>query len=126
MRARAVQYGEDFQYDRISFFGLPAICTLKIFTERGDLIWEKYHDDGSGDEIWNSQTRSGQIVVSGIYILYVEVTEDTYAQEDIIATHDIVQDNGEIMFHEGELMYQKGELVFHDGESIYRKFVVIR
>ena len=75
MRARAVQFGEDFQYDRIVFYGLPAVCTLKIFTERGDLIWEKYHDDGSGDEIWNSQTSSGQIVVSGIYILYVETPD---------------------------------------------------
>jgi hypothetical protein len=75
MRARAVQYGEDFQYDRISFFGLPPICTLKIFTERGDLIWEKYHDTSTGDEIWNSQTTYGQIIVSGIYILYVETPD---------------------------------------------------
>jgi hypothetical protein len=75
MRARAVQFGEDFQYDRIAFYGLPPVCTVKIFTERGDLIWERYHDDGSGDEIWDSQTRSGQIIVSGIYILYVETPD---------------------------------------------------
>jgi len=41
-------------------------------TERGDLIWEKVHDDGSGDELWDSLTSSGQIVVSGIYIAYFE------------------------------------------------------
>jgi len=75
IRARSLQYGEDFQYDRINFFGLPEVCTVKVFTERGDLIWEKYHDDGSGDEIWNSLTSSGQIVVSGIYILYVETPD---------------------------------------------------
>ena len=61
--------------DRIAFYGLPPVCTVKIFTERGDMIYEKYHDDGSGDEIWDSLTSSGQIVVSGIYILYVETPD---------------------------------------------------
>jgi len=72
IRARALQFGDDFQYDRIAFYGLPPVCDVKVFTERGDLIWEKYHDDGSGDELWDSLTSSGQIIVSGIYILYVE------------------------------------------------------
>jgi hypothetical protein len=72
IRGRFLQYGDQSQYDRIAFLGLPAVATLKIFTERGDLIWEKEHTSGSGDELWNSTTSSGQIIVSGIYILYVE------------------------------------------------------
>jgi len=68
----ASQFGEDFQYDRIAFYGLPPVCKLKIFTERGDLIWEKDHTRGTGDELWDSTTSSGQIITSGIYILYVE------------------------------------------------------
>jgi len=75
IRARSVQFGEDFQYDRIAFYGLPPECTIKIFTERGDVIWEKKHDDGSGDELWDSLTASGQIIVSGIYIAYFETPE---------------------------------------------------
>ncbi|HPG41497.1 MAG TPA: hypothetical protein PLP19_19345 [bacterium] len=72
LRARAVQFGDDFQYDRIAFYGLPPECNIKIFTERGDLIWEREHNDGSGDELWDSLTSSGQIIVSGIYIAYFE------------------------------------------------------
>jgi len=126
IRARSLQFGDEFQYDRIAFYGLPPVCDVKVFTERGDMIWEKYHDDGSGDELWESVTSSGQIIVSGIYILYVEATEDVFATQDMYATHDIVADNGEIMFRKDELMYREGEQIFSKGESIYRKFVVIR
>ena len=51
-RSRLFQFGEDSQYDRITFYGLPAECRLMIFTERGDLIWDKTHTSGTGDELW--------------------------------------------------------------------------
>jgi hypothetical protein len=114
IRARALQFGSESQYDRIVFYGLPPVCEIKIFTERGDLIWQKEHTNGSGDEIWDSQTSSGQIIVSGIYIVYFQVTEDTYATSDISDEST------------GAIIFRKGELMFHKGESIYRKFVVIR
>ncbi|MBN1895498.1 fibronectin, partial [bacterium] len=76
IRARVWQFGKDSQYDRIAFNGLPPMCKIRVFTERGDLIWETDHTNGSGDEIWDSMTQSRQIIVSGIYILHVEVTED--------------------------------------------------
>jgi len=72
IRGRLLQFGDLYQYDRIAFYGLPAVCKLKIFTERGDQIWEANHTNGTGDEIWDSKTSSGQIIASGIYILYVE------------------------------------------------------
>lgn len=77
IRGRFFQFGDQspLQYDRIAFYGLPPECTLQIFTERGDLIWEKSHTNGTGDEIWNSLTTSGQVVASGIYILYVEAPD---------------------------------------------------
>ncbi len=75
IRARMFQFGDESQYDRIAFYGLPPVCDLKVYTERGDLIWSKKHTDGSGDELWDSMTSSRQIVVSGIYILYVETPE---------------------------------------------------
>jgi hypothetical protein len=34
------------------------------------------HDDGSGDDAWNSVTKSRQVVVSGVYVAYFEVTQD--------------------------------------------------
>lgn len=75
IRARAYQFGDKFQYDRIAFYGLPPVCKVKIFTERGDQIWEKEHTSGAGDELWDSLTSSGQIVVSGIYIAYFETPD---------------------------------------------------
>ncbi|MDZ7288368.1 MAG: hypothetical protein ONB44_00355 [candidate division KSB1 bacterium] len=72
IRARIFQFGDQSQYDRIAFYGLPPVCKLKIYTERGDLIWEKDHTRGTGDELWDSMTSSGQIITSGIYLLYVE------------------------------------------------------
>lgn len=74
-RSRLFQFGEESQYDRITFYGLPAECKLMIFTERGDLIWNKQHTSGTGDELWDSKTSSGQILASGIYILYVETPQ---------------------------------------------------
>jgi hypothetical protein len=76
LRARMFQFGDESQYDRIAFYGLPPQCNVRVYTERGDLIWSKEHTNGAGDELWDSMTSSRQIVVSGIYLLYVEVTED--------------------------------------------------
>jgi hypothetical protein len=76
VRSRSLQFGVNpRQQDRIAFYGLPAICKLKIFTERGDLIYSKDHTGGTGDELWDSTTSSGQVVASGIYILYLETPD---------------------------------------------------
>ncbi len=100
IRARDIQYGASGP-DRIMFLNIPAFCTIKIYTERGDLIKTIEHTDGSGDATWESVTSSRQVVVSGIYIAYFEVTEDY---------HDPVT---------GELLYKKGE-------QAIQKFVIIR
>lgn len=127
IRARMWQFGADFQYDRIAFYELPPICKVKVFTERGDLIWEKYHDNGSGDELWDSMTSSRQIIVSGIYILYVEVPQDIYAEETVTATRDYYDPKtGEKEISAGDVIFQPGEKMFSKGESVFRKFVVIR
>jgi hypothetical protein len=98
--ARAVQFGNDTP-DRLAFFGLPKFCQIKIYTERGDLVDTIDHIDGSGDELWDSVTSSLQIVVSGVYIAYFEVTQDITDDET-------------------------GELLLKKGASTYRKFVIIR
>jgi len=99
IKAETIQYvGEK---DKIMFLNIPAYCNIKIFSERGDLIETIKHTDGSGDEKWNSISSSRQVVVSGIYIAYFEVTKDYY---------DSVSN---------ELLYRKGE-------NAMRKFIVIR
>ncbi len=88
--------------DKIMFLDIPAYCKIRIYTERGDLIKTISHEDGSGDETWNSITSSRQVVVSGVYIAHFEVTKNYPAG----ASGD-------------ELMYRKGD------EAI-EKFVIIR
>lgn len=69
--------GRDIQYgvsapDRLMFLNIPGECTIRIFTERGDLIKTIHHNDGSGDEEWTSITSSRQVVTSGLYIAHIE------------------------------------------------------
>lgn len=97
---QALQFGIQSGYDRIAFFGLPPFCKIKIFTERGDLIKEFEHENGTGDEKWESVTSSNQIIVTGLYVAYFEVTQD---------------------YHNSE-----GVLLFKKGQNTYRKFIVIR
>jgi len=100
IRASYLQFGSN-NPDRIGFYGLPPECSIKIYTERGDLIQTIVHDDGTADELWDSFTSSRQIIVSGVYIAYFEVTKDSYDP------------------HSGQLSLRKGD-------HIIRKFFVIR
>ncbi len=99
IKARALNFPNET--NKIGFYNIPAFCTITIYTERGDLIETIEHTDGSGDEFWNSITSSRQIVVSGIYIAYFEVTNDYYDPET------------------SELLYKKGD-------NTFKKFVIIR
>jgi hypothetical protein len=103
IKARNVQFGETdpTTSDRLAFYNLPPVCRIKIYTETGDLIETIEHTNGSGDDYWHSLTSSNQLVVSGLYIAYFEVTED-YQDEN-----------------SGELLYRKGDHTF-------KKFVIIR
>jgi len=76
INAEAMQYpGEP---DKILFLDIPGYCTIKIYSESGDLCKTLYHTDGSGDQSWgdlkieHSTTETGQIIVSGIYIAVIE------------------------------------------------------
>jgi hypothetical protein len=68
--------------NKIMFYGLPLKCTIRIFTEAGDLIRVIEHE-GSGDHPWGEKgieqtylaTDVGQIVVSGLYIAHIETPD---------------------------------------------------
>lgn len=77
---------QDKPRDQISMYELPPKCKISIFTERGDLVWDKIHDDGSGDDYWYSLTSSGQLVASGIYIVLFEVLEDYTDAKGVLVT----------------------------------------
>jgi hypothetical protein len=102
VRAKQLQFGTGGgQADRIMFYNIPPKCNIKIYTERGELIWEKDHTNNSGDEAWASITDFRQVIVSGVYITVITATED-YINE---AT---------------------GEVYFLDGEQVIKKFIVVR
>lgn len=87
--------------DKLAFFNIPGQCRIKIFSETGEFVEQIDHTDGSGDEYWYATTASNQVVVSGVYIAYIEVTED------------IIDSN-------------TGAVQFRKGESKILKFVIIR
>ena len=70
-----------FPGDRIAFYNIPGQCTIKIYSELGELIKTIEHTNGSGDEFWESVTSSNQIVVSGIYI--VVITDNSTGEQHI-------------------------------------------
>lgn len=99
LKARSFNYpGEP---NKIFFMDIPAYCTIRVFSERGDLIKKIEHKNGSGDESWDLLTSTRQMIASGLYILHIEVSEDYI--------HPVTQ----------ELAYKKGD-------KIVKKFVVIR
>jgi hypothetical protein len=56
--------------NKILFVNLPVKCTLKIFTETGDLVRSIEHY-GTADHEWDQRTDDNQYVTSGIYVLAV-------------------------------------------------------
>ena len=100
IRATTLQFGASTP-DRLAFFGLPPVCTIKIYTENGDLIETIEHTNGSGDQLWHSLTSSRQLIVSGLYIAYFEVPYDIRSTET-------------------------NQLLFRAGENTFRKFIIIR
>ncbi|MEE9432410.1 MAG: hypothetical protein V3V16_15295 [Melioribacteraceae bacterium] len=78
IRAREIQFGISGP-DRIMFLDIPGECTIKIYTERGDLVKVLEHTDGSGDEAWNSITSSRQTIVSGVYLAIITTPQGEQA-----------------------------------------------
>lgn len=69
--AKSLGFG-DQQANRLAFFNIPGRCTIRIYTEIGELIYTINHADGSGDAYWDSVTSSNQLVVSGVYIAVID------------------------------------------------------
>jgi hypothetical protein len=75
IRNTTTQYTGKTEQNKIMFLNLPEKCTIRIFTERGDLIYTVNHE-GSGDNRWDLITSSRQIVVSGVYVAHFEIPDD--------------------------------------------------
>ena len=73
--------GED---DKILFTGLPAECTITIYTSNGDYVHKLEHNNGSGNESWNLRTDYNQYIVSDVYIYKVESDLGSHVDKFII------------------------------------------
>lgn len=65
--------------NRMEFIGLPAKCTIKIYTAMGELVKEIDHDDGTGSAAWGSiealdyQLNKWMLgIAPGVYIYVVQ------------------------------------------------------
>ncbi|MEN8251030.1 MAG: hypothetical protein ABFS32_19005 [Bacteroidota bacterium] len=72
------------EQDKILFTGLPAECTISIYTSNGDYVHKIEHTDGSGDESWNLRTDYNQYIVSDVYIYKVDSPIGSYVDKFII------------------------------------------
>jgi len=77
--------------NKITFFNLPPVCTISIYTETGDLVKTIEHTNGSGDDSWgflseeHQASESSQIITSGIYIAFFKTPDgNTNFQKFII------------------------------------------
>ncbi len=57
--------------NKIVFVNISGECSIRIYSEIGELIQTIEHNDGSGSQDWFLTTSSNQIVVSGIYIAVI-------------------------------------------------------
>jgi hypothetical protein len=62
---------------KIIFKNLPGECTIRIFTESGELVRTIEHTDGSGSAFWQDQwyltTANNQRPASGLYIAHIQM-----------------------------------------------------
>ena len=64
--------------DKIEFQNIPSKCIIKIYTLSGDLVRVLKNEMGQGSLAWNLLSKSGQKVVSGVYIYKVETPDGDY------------------------------------------------
>ena len=74
--------------NELAFFDIPGRCTIKIFTETGELIKTIEHLDGSGDEKYLGDTESLQPIASGIYLA---VIQDLDTGEQVIRKFTVIR-----------------------------------
>jgi hypothetical protein len=72
------------ELDQILFTGLPAQCTITIYTLNGDIVHTIEHTDGSGTEDWNLRTEFNQYIVSDVYLYTVKSDLGEYLDKFIV------------------------------------------
>jgi hypothetical protein len=79
-------YGTGTDADRITFYELPAKCTIRIFSFAGNLVETIEHDAANDfSEDYFQVTRNGQSIASGIYFYVVSTPSgDKYSGKMLV------------------------------------------
>jgi len=74
--------------NELVFYNLPPACTIRIYTENGDLVQTIQHPQpgsaASGTEQWNMQTRSQQTIYSGVYIAIFQTPDGSTSYQKFV------------------------------------------
>ena len=69
---------------KIGFYGLPKVCTIRIFSFSGQLIETIEHDADKFQEAWFQVSRNNQDIASGVYFYVVSTPEGDKATGKMI------------------------------------------
>lgn len=73
--------------DRVQFMGLPAKCTIRIFSYAGQLINTIEHDRDTFGHPWYQISRNTQVVASGVYFFVVEDDQGRRSHGKFVVIH---------------------------------------
>lgn len=62
----------NFPDQYIRFVNVPDNCTVRVYTVSGDLVWERTHNEPTGNIEWDVTNRDSQPVSSGVYLYRLE------------------------------------------------------
>ena len=63
------------QENAVGFYGLPAKCTIRIYSYAGQLVETIEHDEPVFSTAWFQVTRNRQDIASGVYLFVVTTPE---------------------------------------------------
>jgi len=72
---KALLWSGSGQNEKVVFKNIPAYCTIKIYSELGELINTINHNRGDGSEDYYLTTSYGQKLVTGVYIAVIETPQ---------------------------------------------------
>ncbi len=72
---------------KIGFYGLPKVCTIRIFSYSGQLIETIVHDNEYYSHEYFQVTRNNQVMASGVYFYLVETPDGNRTNGKFVIIH---------------------------------------
>jgi len=85
-RSSGTSQGGDIA-DKIGFFGLPARCTIRVFSYSGQLVGTVEHDADEYSTEWFQISRNNQWIASGVYYFTVDDNNGNRSWNKFVIIH---------------------------------------